>query len=894
MPKNTIIPAAGGPGPVPPVPEQSIRFDQTRATNLRGYIPINDTEIDQWTVSLWVKLSGDLTTTRVLWEARIDASNLTRLTIDTQGRIQFEAIIAGTTEAQLRSSRNLRDVSNWVHIYLGFASGSLLALRVNGYAWNNFDITPQFFTPGNWAWLNSAAEHFIGSSGVNADNLSAQMAELHCVGGSNPLDTAFGVFDANGVWTRIVYAGGHGGRGFYLPFSRTIDLGEDFSGLNHDFPTHTNGAGGGGDQFDDWMEKNYCTLDVNDQRSTGTIDNGALEVAGGNAAVTMRPHFGEWYYEVNGVATVWDTGVSGDFDPIIAAGNAVNFGQLPFADVGPSGGELTVNSNNFPAIDTANARDYVATIEWTGLVPDPRTIAIGDGQSTVYDIEYADIIHRTDLVWAKKAGPAGTNWFQAHRLRPAAQIPINTVGAEETANANGLITDLDPAGGVGFEVDAGVTDNDNFNDFGNVYNCLSLHVRNYAQNIITELLNEEATGEELVASGTVDTGSSDLELGSDDGAPGEEQIIGLYFQGLQIPQGSTVLDARVQFECDFPRDDLPNDLEIWCEDEDDALEFVEVDDNISDRPLTAASTLWSPAEWTTAQQRSPLERTPSFSGAADEVINRGGWAEGNNLVTIIENESGGDVGRHEAEALYGATDNGPELQIAWRSPGVEAESLVSLFTYTGIGKERDVMHGNPNVPDLIALKNLAGDDWVVYCSAIVDAGAPEDGRLSFNNTGAFVASLDWDNTAPDGTFFRVGTPDRANERDVDFAGFTIASNPGFSKVFRYVGNNSLDGPEVYLGFKPRFVVVKRTQVAANWVTMLKVTRIISAQSNQQNLMESQGFLNTTDVFFQNIGIDAYSSGFKVRDLDATVNAAGAEYVGFAFAEASFPLAKGSP
>jgi hypothetical protein len=367
--------------------------------------------------------------------------------------------------------------------------------------------------------------------------------------------------------------------------------------------------------------------------------------------------------------------------------------------------------------------------------------------------------------------------------------------------------------------------------------------------------------------------------------------VGLHFKNLQIPQGSTVLDARVQFECDFPRDDLPNDLEIWCEDEDDALEFVEVDDNISDRPLTSASTLWSPPEWTTAQQRSPIERTPSFSGAADEVINRGGWAEGNNLVTIIENESGGDVGRHEAEALHGVAGTGPELQIKWRSPGVEAETGVSLFTYTGIGIARDLMHGNPNIPDLIALKNLGGNDWVVYINTIATAGAPEDGRLSFNNTGAYVASADWDNTAPGGTFFRVGTPDRVNELDVDFAGFAFSNLRGFLKVFRYVGNNSLNGPEVYLGFKPRFLAIKRTDAAGNWVTMYKCTDIIGAQNNQFNLMDSMGFLNTTANFFQNIGIEAYSNGFKIRDTDTDANANAVEYVGWAIAEAAFPIAK---
>ena len=93
------------------------------------------------------------------------------------------------------------------------------------------------------------------------------------------------------------------------------------------------------------MERNYATIDVRDHRTIGLVTNGALDLsAAGNGRVTMRPpaNSGVWYYEKDGVAVLFDTGVSGEFDPLLigaGGGSSFNFGQLPFVDVGPMGGE---------------------------------------------------------------------------------------------------------------------------------------------------------------------------------------------------------------------------------------------------------------------------------------------------------------------------------------------------------------------------------------------------------------------------------------------------------------------------------------------------------------------------------------------------------------------------
>lgn len=893
MPKNTIIPSAGGPGPVPPVPEQSIRFDRTRATNLRGYTPLTSTDSEQWSMSWWQKINGDLATNRVLWEAREDATNFTRFEfLAGLQEWRLTAQIAGVNELLQTWRRSFIDVSNWHHCMVQFTKvGNSFIFFINGYNHYNNDIP--LFNSGavGWVWLKAGVEHFIASSALDTNHASVLMAEMHCTGSFNAI-TDFGLFNANGVWERKVYAGGHGVQGFYLPFSRTLDLGEDFSGLNHDFAVHTNAAGGGADQFDDWPERNYCVLDPNDQRSTGTITEGGLVVAGGVAAVTMRPDFGVWYYEFNGTAVVFDTGVSGQFDPVLVAGS-YNFGQLPFADVGPAGLEMTLNSNNFPAISTANARASMSNINNFGDSVSPSVITQSDGTNTIYDTEYADILHRCDLVWNKGTSPVRP-WYQAHRLRLGAQIRIDTTSAEETVNANGVITDL-PDPGPGFEVTAGATDLLNHNEFGNGYNALSLRSQNYSQNIPTAVDSDDAE-EQQPFPGVVDLSSSDLELNSEADSAGTEQIVGLRFLNVQIPQGSTIIDARVQFEADETRTTTPCDLEIFCQDADDTVTFVAVNGNISGRPKTTASTLWTNVPGWTVQDRLAAQLSPNFASSVQEVVDRGGWVAGNSIVVLVAHDQASvNFERRTAEGAGSGTPldaHEPMLQLTWRRPEAAAETGVSLFEYTGVGKVAEFMHGNPNVPDLIALKRVTGNDWAVYMGSLVTAGAPETGRFGFNQTDAFNSGItSWNNTAPGGRYFTVGVSGRVNTEAIEYVGFALSNLPGFLKVFRYVGNGLALGPEVYLGFKPRWMCIKRTQVAANWLVMAKSTSIIALQNNQMNIMESMAFLNTDDNFFQNIGIEAYSSGFRLRDTDAVANAAGAEYVGWAFAEAAFPLAK---
>ncbi len=895
MPKNVIIPAAGGPGVVPPIPEQSIRFDRTRATNLRGYSPLGGSE-DSWSISCWIKRTGDLNTVQTLFESRINATNLMRVYFDSLNRLNYETTVGGVVVSENRTFRLFLDVTNWFHLLLTFNANTQIRWDVNGYLYPGVQQLV-IATPGDgvgFSWLKAGTEHFIGSNALNADNFSGLMSDLQVTEGTK-VATDFGAFDANGTWNRIPFAGVYGAQGFNLSFGRTVDLGEDFSGNANDFTVHTNG--GSTDQFDDFMERNYATIDVRDHRTIGLVTEGALDLgAFGNGRVTMRPpaNSGVWYYEKNGTAVLFDTGVSGEFDPLLlgdAPGASFNFGQLPFADVGPMGGELTVNSNNLPAVTINNARDLFAAVEYNGSAVDPRVVTGPGSAGLQFDLEHNAIDHRSDMVWVKNQSNLTVGHFLSQRLRLGAHVPISVAGPEETVNAEGVITDL-PDPGPGFEVTDGATDNLNFNEFGNSYTALSWHVEEYALNIPVSQSSDD--GDERSDTGDTDIVGSRLELQQG----GQPSLIGVRFQNVRIPKDATILEARVQFTSQAPRLNVPANYEVFCEDIDNAPIIVAGvgNFNISGRTLTSASTIWDVPPWVIAGDRLDAERTTDFATSVEEVVARAGWASGNSLMVIVQLASGGaDENRRASAFDDNGTVDAPELRVRWReatpAPGV------SLFEYTGLGFARNVMHGLSVVPEFIAVKRVVGasSSWRNYVGTIVSAGAPEDGHVVFDTDAAYLASAVWDNTAPGASLFRVGATADINALDDVYAGFAMVSVEGFSKVFRYVGNGATGGPLVYCGFKPRMIVIKRADGVGSWFYTQRVMGAGVANANAQfNQVGSNMFLNTFVNALNDDNINVYSSGFKITDTNVSTNVNLAEYVGIAFAEAAIQNAKASP
>jgi hypothetical protein len=160
--------------------------------------------------------------------------------------------------------------------------------------------------------------------------------------------------------------------------------------------------------------------------------------------------------------------------------------------------------------------------------------------------------------------------------------------------------------------------------------------------------------------GGVSLTSSDIELVFDAGG---DQIVGMRFNAVFIPQGSDVTYAYIQFQIDESNTEATS-LTIQGEDVDNAATFTSTNGNISSRPLTGAAVPWSPAPWIGIGQAGPDQQTPDISSVVEQIVGRSGWSPGNSLVIIISG-----TGERTAESYDGIPTAAPLLHVEYLPPG---------------------------------------------------------------------------------------------------------------------------------------------------------------------------------------------------------------------------------
>ena len=207
----------------------------------------------------------------------------------------------------------------------------------------------------------------------------------------------------------------------------------------------------------------------------------------------------------------------------------------------------------------------------------------------------------------------------------------------------------------------------------------------------------------------------------------------------------------------------------------------------------------------------------------------------------------------------------------------------SIGTYTGTGGNDTVGHGLGVAPALVIIKERTGTyngGWYTYHES---TGAT--GYLRLQTTAAFAADSTFMNdTAPTSSVFSLGTNLGPNGTTT-YVFYAFAEVDGFSKFGSYVGNASADGPFIDCGFRPAFVMYKRTDSADNWVIKDDVRS--NYNPNNLRIYPNQSAAEDTSV---NGAIDIVSNGFKVRSDDTIVNASGGTYIYAAFARSPFKTA----
>jgi hypothetical protein len=121
--------------------------------------------------------------------------------------------------------------------------------------------------------------------------------------------------------------------------------------------------------------------------------------------------------------------------------------------------------------------------------------------------------------------------------------------------------------------------------------------------------------------------------------------------------------------------------------------------------------------------------------------------------------------------------------------------------------------------------------------------------------------------------------------------YTFAEKQGYSKFGSYTGNGSNDGSYIHLGFKPAFVIVKKTSGTANWAINDTKRDFNGTYGNDASLYANTSGVETTSA---SLNIDLLSNGMKLRSDNSSYNASGGSYIFMAFAENPFVTSTGVP
>ena len=131
----------------------------------------------------------------------------------------------------------------------------------------------------------------------------------------------------------------------------------------------------------------------------------------------------------------------------------------------------------------------------------------------------------------------------------------------------------------------------------------------------------------------------------------------------------------------------------------------------------------------------------------------------------------------------------------------------------------------------------------------------------------------------------------------DYIAYCFAEKQGYSKFGKYVGNGNVNGPMVYLGFKPAVIILKRSDstTGGNWhIIDNKRSASGGANVNVYSLFPNLNAAESTGEAESTYGIDFLSNGFKIRASHSTRNTSGGTYIYMAFAENPFVTSTGIP
>ena len=754
---------------------------------------------------------------------------------------QFNGNFSGGNFGDNRLTTNMefRDPSAWYHCVLRFdstqsSSSQRVRLYVNGEepTYEDASVQSAIAQDGTYSFMNASGvvQSWGGISGVGtgSEGVDVQLAEIVMCDGQSYAPTEFGE-TKNGVWIPKDPSGlTFGNNGYYLKFTNSSNLGEDFSGNDNDFTVANISSF---DQMTDTPTNNFCTINpvYRGEQTTdakyGVLSKGNLQIEYSGSTDGQRPGTikvpasGKWYFEyaiTGGGGSSSYSPAAGIIDPNTYTMNGGNYNDT--GSIQYTNSENKVRKNGSIVGTYSGSRGSNGDV--MGIAADMDNGAFYVSKNgTWYAISGGSTGDPTS--GASKTG-AGATWTPASEyMNGMVPLAAPTGGSQPIIIMNfgqeGTFANTETAG-----------DNSDENGYGNFFSAVpSGYLAICTQN--------------LTVADAIDPAQTD------DNFPKELFFMASYSGNLT---GRTITTEN---QPDLIINRHSNTAQNWY--------YVD-----STRGITANKYIIS--DTNAAEATFPQSNYTSV-GATSVGISSGTWL----------NSTGSEYKMWMLRANGGTTSSGSgDLTSTHQVDPSGGFSIVKAVGDGGSGS-KTVSHGMSAAPDCILAKNLDSTfNWDTYWSSGITATkslrlntneGQQTGRWGTVNSSIFTCEYN---------YTWVGTD--------NFIYYCFRNIEGYIKVGNYMGNGNSDGPFVYTGFKPAFVMIKGAVSGAAWALQ---DNTISPFNPSPGILEpnSNGALYTT----ANPNLDILSNGFKVENNNAMMNSTSYDpYVYLAIAENPFKYA----
>ena len=889
--------------------DRSLRFNDDDSAYLNR-TPSSAGNRKTWTWSGWVKRSS-LSGSNFIFGA---GSNImaggahSAVLFQSDSKFQVYDYSGSAYAYRFRTTRVFRDPSAWYHLVVAIdttqsAQTDRVKLYINGDLQDSFDQTT--YPSQNYdSYVNtSSLAHQIGHS--NSDTFDGYLTEVYFIDGQQLAASDFGEYDDNNNWNPKAYSGSYGTNGFYLKFadnSSNAALGTDSSGNSNTWTVNNlTAAGSAWDQSQTWSDDlsgtgvTFATRgfdgDVDSYSdSTGgwsldlsghTFGTGSHDIevkSGGATSITVNGST-SLTDPGGGGAKVWTGTHTGEITSIAssATGASVYFVKIDDLLLVDNGVVDTAAKNidslidtptNYTAASGNNGGNY-ATLNPINLHSD---ITLSNGNLQIAKTNNA---YRSAF---STIGASSGKWY--FEVKPTANANEGMfIGIDQVGDPSRYIGQINGSNGFGWKEEGGLYQNDSNSSYGG---------SGYATNDIIGVAADLDNGTLTFYKNNTSQGTATSSLPS-----------GTYFFGVSVYHSSTT--AEVNYGSRPFAYTPPTGYVSLCT------------TNLPDPTIADGSTAMDALLYTgtgSTQTISGLGFSPDLawikrrSGTAIHVLNdtlRGAGKQLSSNSTDAEITNTNNFAAFTSDGFTvgtgSATNASPETHVAWAwaagtstvsntdgsitsNVRASASNGFSIVSYNGDNNAGDTVgHGLNAAPEWIVIKNRdVSFTWYVYHAGI---GATKYLRLDTTNAET-TGSGAFNNTAPTSSVFSLGQDNPVNDGNKDYIAYCWAPVAGYSAFGSYTGNGSSDGPFVYTGMRPKFVLLRNTSRAENWVIYDSVRgNFISYLA--PNTSDAEGSF-TQPVF-------GLSNGFQLGDTRQLHNRSGDTYIYAAFAEHPFKTAR---